>query len=396
MRSVKFTIQGSYWDSQIYSGELLLLDDQGSIHKIDWRAAVDFIANQNINIQTALRVAFADSDLFYNEKVRKILRDPLIEHPIKDQLGLLGSKSLDVNKNYWKKFWRTEDTPFNFLPTDTDIYYNHLFAGGESGLFSVPRTGGDRGRLFDKLASKHHDANILQVKASDRYTAIATAAGSDGLFEFPFKKDEEQILQGERRIANRPCSACDWAFRSVVGWTPDSAFLASFTEDTDRKTNKNSRKFERIVEMDEIFKNKIDSQNNSGFTWGSREKLYRFTDTGIEVTDYQPGNKKSSSSSNFLQRGHVDVNFDSTSVIATGTAPFGTVIELDDSVFVLRSDGKIEKYDGEPVHWRIFPRSDHYSNQLHLIYEDRLDIISFVHDYFVDQDKKLNGFTRGK
>ncbi len=47
------------------------------------------------------------------------------------------------------------------------------------------------------------------------------------------------------------------------------------------------------------------------------------------------------------------------------------------------------------MHWRVFPRSDHYSNQLHIIYDDRLEIVSFVHDYFVDQSSKLSGFKRG-
>ena len=41
------------------------------------------------------------------------------------------------------------------------------------------------------------------------------------------------------------------------------------------------------------------------------------------------------------------------------------------------------------------PALEHYSNQLHIIYDDRLEIISFVHDYFVDQTSKLSGFRRG-
>lgn len=400
MRSVKLTIQGGYWDSQIYSGELLLLDDNGAIHRVDWRSAIDSIAGKNESVQTALRVAFSDSDLFYNEKVRKILRDPKIESPIKGQLSSLSNLDLDISEVDWANFWRKEDTPFDFLPTDTDIYYNHLFAGGEKGLFSVPRTGGTRGRLFEKKISKHHDARIFQVRASDRYTAIAAAAGNDGLFEFAFRYDEESILEKEKLLANRPCSACDWAFQSVLGWTPQSAFLASFREDKDPKTKKTARLFDRIVESDEIFNGQLAGMQDFGFTWGCREKMYRLTESGIEVTDYQPSISKSKStvrqSAHFSQRGHVSVDFDASSVVATGTAPFGTVLELDDSVVVLRSDGVIEKFSGEPVHWRVFPRSEHYSNQLHIIYDDRVDIISFVHDYFVDQEGKLSGFTRGK
>lgn len=396
MQSVKLTISGSYWDSQIYSGELLLLDDQGAIHRVDWRSAIDAIAVKNQVVQTALRVAFSDSDLFYNEKVRKILRDPIIENPIKSQLNSLSQIELDVDAFHWRAFWRTDDTPFKFLPTDTDIYYNHLFAGGEAGLFSAPRTGLEKGKLFDEKVRKHHDAGVLQVKASDRYTAIATATGGDGLFEFAFKKDEKEILQNSRLVTGRPCSACDWAFQNLVGWTNNSAFIASFTEDKGKSKNKTERILDRIVDISEVFGDQDSEINESSFSWGSRDKIYRVTNSGIEVSDHHPNNKKSSHTKNFEQIGHFEVGFKPDSVISTGTAPFGTVLEFDDHILVLRSDGIIEKFEDEPVHWRIFPRSEHYSNQLHIIYDERIEIISFVHDYFVDQQKKLNGFTRGK
>lgn len=34
-----------------------------------------------------------------------------------------------------------------------------------------------------------------------------------------------------------------------------------------------------------------------------------------------------------------------------------------------------------------------FKNQLHVIYEDRLEILSFNNDYFVDQEAKLSGIT---
>ncbi|MCY1458289.1 hypothetical protein D9M71_756600 [compost metagenome] len=67
---------------------------------------------------------------------------------------------------------------------------------------------------------------------------------------------------------------------------------------------------------------------------------------------------------------------------------------MEDRIMVLRSDGFSEVFNGTPIHWRVFPRSEHYSNQLHIVYEDALEIISFTHDYFVDQDKKMFGFAK--
>jgi len=403
MQPVKLTIDGVYWDSQIYSGELLLFDADGAVHRVDWRAVVDSIADGNPLVQTALRVAFSDSDLFYNQKVRKILCDPQIETPIKGQLTSLASLNLHAGRRDWDQNWRIEDAPFDFLPTDTDVYYNHIFAAGNDGLYSAPRTGVGTSRPLGKKANKHHDAAILQVKASDYFTAIAIAAGNDGLFEFAFKRTESNVLDNERRLATKPCSSCDWSFQSVMGWTVESAFLASFRQERDPSSKKISRIFDRIIDRQEIFQSSLFDEADAGVVWGCREKMYRITSEGIEVANYahMPPKKGKSSGAQqtklnqFSQQGTFKLNFDASTVIATGTAPFGTVLEFEDRLVVMRSDGGVETFPGEPVHWRVFPRSEHYSNQLHIIYDDRIDIISFVHDYFVDQSSKLAGFRRG-
>ncbi|WP_443114466.1 hypothetical protein [Herbaspirillum seropedicae] len=399
---MKLTVEGIYWDSQIYSGELLLFDADGAIHRIDWRGVVDSIADKNPSVQTAIRVAFSDSDLFYNQKVRKILCDPQIELPIKSQLAQLAGLSLHAARRDWDQNWRIEETPFDFLPTDTEVYYNNIFAAGNAGLFSTPRSATSAGRMFAKKTQKHHDAKILQVKASDHFTAVAAAAGEDGLFEFAFKRSESNVLDSERRLATRPCSSCDWAFQSVMGWTVQNAFLASFRQEKDPTSKRLSRIFDRIVDTREIFQDSLAGEYlGQSYVWGCREKMYRITMNGLEVTHYshQPTKKSKSvpqyRSHQFSQHGTLPITLDSSTIVATGTAPFGTVLELDDRLIIIRSDGLLEEIIGEPVHWRIFPRSEHYSNQIHIIYDDRMEIISFVHDYFVDQTSKLAGFRRG-
>lgn len=396
MRSVKLTIAGSYWDTQIYSGELLLFDNDGSLHRIDWSSFVDQIAFKNDDIRTAVRVAFSDSDLFYNPKVVKILRDPDLEAPIKAQLSKLSSLELQESRESWEKIWTTESTPFDFLPTDTEIYYNNIFAGGNEGLYSSPRQGRPSGRFTSTLKPKrHHDSTVLQVKASDSYTAIATASGYDGLFDFSLLKDSGETLSKARKIAERPCNACDWAFQSVLGWSANTAFMASFREEKEPNSKKTVRVVDRIIDQSEIFKS---SSDRHSFTWGAREKLYKLTDGHIEVQHYRASEKKSKNKYNkkFSAIGSLSFKNPSPVVIASGTASFGTVLEFSDRILVLRSDGLEEEFFEEPVHWRIFPRSEHYSNQLHIVYEDRLEVISFVHDYFVDQSSKLFGFSKGK
>lgn len=399
MRPVKITIRGSFWDSQIYSGELCLFTDEGSLHRLSWRAAIDELAHRNVSVQTALRVAFLDGDLFYNPKVRKILLDPQLVTPIQSQLLDLSKIDLQKDLKDWKEYRTVESSPFDFLPTDTEIYYNTMFAAGDEGLYSSPRS--ISGRYGNRgSAARHHDGRVMQVKASDRYTALATASGNDGLMEFPFEpKENHQSSVGQLKfLAKRPCSACDWAFQSVMGWTAENAFFASFKEEKSPHGSKLIRLADKVVDMSEVFKSP--AQQGRSISWGAREKLYRLNpDGGIEVADYNPNTNKTSNKSKktrdmFDVRSHVGQSIDFDNVVSTGTAPFGTVIEFNDSLMVMRSDDAVDIFDGELVHWRIFPRSEHYSNQLHLLYEDRIEIISFVHDYFVDQLSKLYGFTR--
>lgn len=396
MRPVKLFLRGEFWDSQIYSGELILFGADGALHRLNWAAVVDQLASQHSSIQTALRVAFSDGDLFYTQKVQRILRDPAIESVIKKQLVDLASLSISADRSVWGQHWRTGDTPFNFLPTDTDVYYNRLFAAGDDGLFSAPR--GTQSSTF----RKHHDGRVLQVKASDQNTAVAAAGGVDGLFEFAYESQNEKVLDRRRRVANIPCSAFDWAFQSIVGWNDESLFFASYREDRDPHSKKKVRTFDQLIRQEQILASQDLVTHGPTRFWGSHEKLFCVSSEGLEVLNYTPpssGPRAEKSGvrqrARFSRRGKLAVEFDLNDVISTGTAPFGAVLEFADRVVVLRSDGGVDVFDGEAVHWRVFPRSEHYNNQLHIIYEDSLLIVSFLHDYFLEQTTKLMGFARG-
>ncbi len=225
--------------------------------------------------------------------------------------------------------------------------------------------------------------------------------GDDGLFEFEVSPQGNQdILSGETNLSPRACSACDWAFQSVVGWTADSSFFVNYFSTSKAGASRPDRTFDRVVDGNHFF----GGQPTSGVIWGAREKLYNLTAAGIDVADYVPKQRRQkvvgdtfhaeAAGPSYDSRGKIDTAVSVDAFVSAATAPFGNVIELDDEIVVVRSDGEIERFPGEAVHWRIFPRSTHYSNQLHIVYDDYLLVVSFVHDYFVDQDSKLAGFTR--
>jgi hypothetical protein len=212
-------------------------------------------------------------------------------------------------------------------------------------------------------------------------------------------RSSDHVLNKEKQIAQQPCSSCEWSFESVLGWSDSTAFLASFIDADDPITKKKTRVFSRLVESKEMFPDAI--EDSDARVWGCREKVYRVSDGEVRVADFSPAEEKKSkvgvttkTKEKFEDRGSYQIDSSNQPVVAMGTAPFGTIIEFPDRLIVQRSDGGTQLYVGELVHWRVFPRSENYSNQLHLIYEDRIDIVSFVHDYFVDQKAKLSGFAR--
>jgi hypothetical protein len=84
------------------------------------------------------------------------------------------------------------------------------------------------------------------------------------------------------------------------------------------------------------------------------------------------------------------------SIIGADSAPFGFVLEAETGLLVIESSLESFWLSGEPVNWRVFPRSRHYTNQLQVVRENALEIFSFCGDYFVDQAGKRAGMPVDK
>jgi hypothetical protein len=125
----------------------------------------------------------------------------------------------------------------------------------------------------------------------------------------------------------------------------------------------------------------------SELTWAARDKLYAISEGGVTALRFRPteelGGKVTAIDRQELPHGLV--------VQDAASAIFGTVLEVDDGLRILATDGSIHELGGPVVRWRMYPRSTYYDNQLHVILDDRLLVLSFSHDYFVDQRTKAWG-----
>ena len=73
------------------------------------------------------------------------------------------------------------------------------------------------------------------------------------------------------------------------------------------------------------------------------------------------------------------------------TTYFGNIIECENALIVIQSDNDSFTIEEPITRWRVYPRSKNYENHLHVILDDRIEIYSFCHDYFINQNEKEIG-----
>ena len=149
------------------------------------------------------------------------------------------------------------------------------------------------------------------------------------------------------------------------------SFFAAYKKIKDEKNkHKVHRKLERIIPSSDIF-------HSTGFSWGAHDKIYMYNNGIIKTVKYTAN---TDGNPLFEDIGNLPLQNWKGEVISASVAPFGTVVECENAIVVIRSDGEITTFPGEPVNWRIFSNTKFYKNQLHIIYDDRLEIHSFFHD----------------
>ncbi|MBF0136860.1 MAG: hypothetical protein H7833_09710 [Magnetococcus sp. DMHC-1] len=244
------------------------------------------------------------------------------------------------------------------------------------------------------IVEKKWDGPVLGLSAA--YGALAMAAGSEGLYEFDLNLRFGAIdhlfcaidfdKKNPHQLSSTVCRDCGWAYWSVFASSDTSGYLAEFSKHNDNNTydREAERHFERVENAPRIF-------GSDGFCWGVQDKLCQAVPNAIKVVKYSPWEEDPKSRIHHVGM----VNFASWqgSVISASTASFGMVVELENAIVVFPSHGQEITLPGEPINWRIFPRSKHYENQLHIIYDDHLEILSFNQDYLVNQEDNISGIS---
>lgn len=388
MQTVRLVIEGSFWDSQIYAGKLYLFSMDGSIRTVDWDRLIEGWPMEE-RLRLALTCAFQRSDYLYGDRWDLFFRDPEVVTLIRSKFKQLSEQVLTVDiKALEAATLSVQDNPLPFPHTDSTIYRQKLYVSDQIGVFSATCDAG-RGRLKYPVSTRPRklwDAEALSLAAS--YNALALAAGGEGLYQINLTATDvwsANERSGPHRLSAMDCNRCSWNFYSIFA---SSNIGHGYLVDFDRyevegfRGPEHRRKQRAVLDDEAIF-------GGDGYAWGRQEKLYQVRDSTIKIMRYAPW--EGSEWDRLEPIGEAKIEHPEGDVIAGGVSLFGSVIEWDEGLLVIASTGDLLWVQGEPVNWRVFARSKHYENQLHVVYSDRLEIFSFNHDYFVDQNEKRFG-----
>ena len=387
MQPLKITIPGKYWDSQLYRGRLYLFGVHGDIQEVAWDAVVDSLSVQE-PLRLALECAFRRSDFLYGPELQTMFGDSEVRDLIRGKFERLAKSTLTLSRQRLVAHEKgRQDNPLPFPHTTCEIYDRTLYVAAPSGITKAGASGRTKFPISTRV-ERMWDAPVVDMAA--HWGSLALAAGDEGLFEMSLYRsywDSASRHSDPDQVADRPCTQCDWAFHSMFGSSDKGGFLAKFRKgyEPTQDDGPSGRTFERLVTSEELWGAK-------GYSWGVQDKLcLAAANHEIRVLRYQPWEEDPDDQISHL--GVVRTHPWKGKVVSASVAPFGVVIELENALVVHPSVGEPVTLPGEPVNWRVFPRALHYQNQLHVAWDDRLEILSFNQDYLADQETKTLGVS---
>jgi hypothetical protein len=385
MSIVKMIIPGQYWDTQIYQGRLYLFGIDGSLTALNWDHLVDNVVVED-SLRLALKCAFKRSDYLYRVAATGLFYDSEVRQIVSRRFASLASRDLVLTPQELQSVLvGRQDSPFSFPHSDSMIYRRRMFVASKRGVHVSSCTKGKK-RAVDDDVEEIWDAPTTGIEAS--WGSLALAGGDEGLWEsgLDFGESPFPHLYGPRprQVAKEHCSECHWTYYSIFGSSSRGpGFLASYRRSR-RSGEEAERRLEEVIPDSVLFAGGA----RGIYSWAAQDKICQFADGEIRVAKYQPWKKEP-----LRYLGAIPLERHGSKIVSARVALFGTIVELDSGLAVINSDGSFVEIEGEPVSWRIFPRSRHYENHLHVCYEDRLEILSFNHDYLVPQDKKISGIS---
>lgn len=375
MHPMSINIEGEYWDSVIYKGRIHLFTVDGIIKVYDWDGIIEGLAEGCQEDEAfAIVSAFKESNVLYRSFIDR--------RSINTALEKLQGRRFNLTKKYLEGFLLSaHDNGFPFPHASSVFYYDRLIVSSSSGIYISE---------YDHVHEMRHKPSCLSDVCANQawpsYGVLAVAAGHEGLMELPLPLNQNKSEL--RRLSEVHCEQCDWVYQNIIGYSTDGAstfarYKVETLEHQDDELNMDNNYERNFIEArsTDYF---LPSSSPQSLTWGSRDKIFKLEGSHISVFRWT-----SKQTARWI--GKFKLEDDLEQIVSVRTALFGIGFEYSDKLVILTSDGAAMTINEEPVNWRVFPRSRHYENHLHLIMEQGMSVLSFNQDYGVDQYHKLIG-----
>lgn len=406
MFTLKISIEGDFWDCQIYMGRLYLWKMDGTLQIFNWDALVNSFDPPNSANRLTMKCAFSNGSYLYGKDLNLIFEDHEFKSLLSQKFSRISSREMSISENNLKEFIIGEqDNPFKELPTDTEISSKKLFGVTNSGLWqSTAHRSKNEINLVSSRPKKIWDCPILSIKANN-FAQLALSAGEEGLFELNqnTKNLNESTLTAVApsiyQVSPNHSQFSDWAYLSIYSSSSTNDSFMAFYE-WENLPSQNllpsafpndsfdaRRKLSSVISEKEIF-----GKMEKGLSWGSGDKLYKAHDRSFSMTRFRNTlRKKDENEEYFYDKHEISLDAWKGEVLGGGTSFFGTIVECENALVVILSNKETYTIPGPVTKWRVYPRSINYENHLHVILENRIEIYSFNNDYFINQKEKEFG-----
>ena len=397
MQPIKIRIAGDFWDCQIYRGWLYLWTLENEIIIIDWEKVINKITPNRL-LKVSMNLAFVNGSHLYENAFETVFNDRDIIKLLKAKFDKLSKIKFSLKlKDIDDCILYRHDSPFPELPNETEISNNAIFAATDIGLLkSNTHTSGLKFGVSSRM-EKLWDCPLISIKAN-LYAQIALSAGSEGLFQYDNRNsDDPYFRNGDNKIGNNlyrlgstHSQFSNWSFLSIFNSSlidPSYLSVTAWHEEKQEGYPRFTKQFVGNISEKEIFK----SSEDKYLSWGGDDKIYKSSKKGIQIVDFKRTYKDDQE--NLSQPLEIKIKNWKNQIISAGNAYFGTVAESNDKLYILKSDNEVFIEKGEVTQWKIYPKSKYYQNHLHIIKDDYIDIFSFNHDFFIDQEKKRFGMN---
>ncbi|HAS6482024.1 TPA: hypothetical protein GRR69_05295 [Vibrio parahaemolyticus] len=333
MSSLNLFVEGQFLDSYIYSGNLFLLDENYVLSIYKWDQLVDVATKRNTS--EGLESLLKDSSQQFSLNINEIVITP-------EELKTALSSRLDLG------VW----------PSDINVFANILYVSSENGVirYNLDYKKGVLGSeflIFDEVSFS------ISPNSSNR---VAIAAGKSGVLTF-VPKSRHLSRKYLKEFTLESCTDVDWQSTTLLANTVFGVKRADFIPMPVYSDFYDKNDFYARFKEFKEFTPKLHSKEHSEYSWIGGNKLFSLNhDQTITVEDL---NKKSIIKS-------VNANI-KNKVIKVKSSSFGAILETEDSLYIVR-DEEPQKVYGEPVNWRVFPRAKFYSNHLHIISDNHIEI----------------------